>query len=402
MGKQNGHLVRAAREHVFSLFRSAGHGLVLEYHHFARTREIVDACKEIAKGCGLADDAREVALLGAWFYDACYATDSDDHAQSLELCMRFLEEQQARHPSREQLGSCFADGGGVERAAEPHGTPVEEVTPADVLHDARLAVLTAKDYVAQIELLRVELQRRSARTFSDVEWTQHCIAFFGAHLYRTPFAQLTFGPGRAANLARLQKQLRKQLGALERERAHGASDAAKRMGKGAETLYYQVTRIQLGLMGLADHRTSTMIHVNAIMISVVVALLGRRILGSGMEHDLLVPSAFLLLVNLVVVFLSVNSMRAARAKLTAEEARARDCNLVSFFNEEPISLSEFTTRMSELVADPPQFQRRVLEHLYFARKVIEDRGKTLRLTYHVFLYGITLAVLGFVVVLARR
>lgn len=399
MGKHNGHLVRAAREHVFSLFRSAGPDLVLEYHHFARTREIVDACKEIAKGCGLPDDAREVALLGAWLYDACYATGSDDHAQSLELCTRFLEEQQAHHPSREQLAACFADGCGVERAAEPHGAPAEEVTAADVLHDARLAVLAAKDYVARVELLRLELQRRSARTFSDAEWTQHCIAFFGAHPYRTPFAQLTFGPGRAANLARLQRQLRKQLRALERERADGASDTAKHMGKSAGSLYYHVTRIQLGLMGLADHRTSTMIHVNAIMISVVVALLGRRILT---EHDLLVPSAFLLAVNLVVVFLSVNSMRAARTRLTAAEARARDCNLISFFNEEPISLSEYTTQMTELVADPPQFQRSVLEHLYFARKVIEDRGKTLRLTYHVFIYGITLAVLGFVVVLARR
>ena len=140
MAKQHNHVTRAAREHVFTLFRAAAERDTLEYHHFARTREIVDACKEIAKGCGLADDAREVALLGAWFYDACYATGSDDHAQSLELCMRFLEEQQARHPSREQLAACFVDAGSVDRAEEPHGAPVEEITSADVLHDARLAV----------------------------------------------------------------------------------------------------------------------------------------------------------------------------------------------------------------------------------------------------------------------
>jgi hypothetical protein len=399
MARQNGHLVRAAREHVFALFRGAPEDVVLEYHHFARTREIVDACKDIAKGSGLADEQRELALLAAWFCDACYATGSDDHARSVELCLEFLAQQQARHPARDQLARCLVDAGGLERAATPDGAPDEEVTAADVVHDARLAVLAEKDYVARIELLRFELQRRSGRTFSDAEWTEHCIAFLGAHPYRTPFAQLTWGPGRAANLARLQKQLRKQQRADERARAHGASDVANRVGKSAQSLYYNVTRIQLGLIGLADHRTSTMIHVNAIMISVVVALLGRRI---QTEHDMLVPAVFLLTVNLAVVLLSVNSMRAAKEKLPPEEASARDANLMSFFNEQPVSLSEYTARMSELVADPPQFQQKVLEHLYFARKIIDDRGKTLRLTYQVFIYGITLAVVGFVFVLARR
>jgi pycsar effector protein len=142
-----------------------------------------------------------------------------------------------------------------------------------------------------------------------------------------------------------------------------------------------------------------MIHVNAIMISVVVALLARRI---HTDHDLLVPTAFLLLVNLAVVLLSVNSMRTARAKLSAEEAHARDSNLMSFFNEKRLSLAEYTDGMSDLVADAPRFQRNVIEHLYFSRKVIQERGTTLRLTYQVFIYGITLAVAGFVIVLARR
>src|SRR5512138_3674815 len=128
MSKHNGHLVRGAREHVFALFRGAADGIALEYHHFARTREIVEACKEIAKGSELDGDAREVALLCAWFYDACYATGSDDHAKSVELCARFLEDQQARHPSREQIAACFGGLEGVEPATAADGAPVGQVT----------------------------------------------------------------------------------------------------------------------------------------------------------------------------------------------------------------------------------------------------------------------------------
>ncbi len=397
MSKHNGVLVRDARDHVFTLFRAA-EDVPLEYHHFARTRETVDACKEIIKGSKLDAEARDVALLCAWFYDACYATGRDDHDKSLELCVRFLDEQHARHPTHDQIAACFGGVDGVERAA-PGGAPEDGDAPSDILHDARLAVLARKDYVQRAELLRSELQRRSGETVSDVEWTQRCIAFFDAHAYRTRFAQLVYGPDRAANLARLRKLLRKQQREFEQEKRDDESSVANRLGRSAENLFYHFTRIQIGLVGMADRRTSTMVHVNAIMISIVVALLARRI---QTERDLLVPTALLLCVNLTVVFLSLYSMRAGRRNLPAEEARVRDANLIAFANETPVSLSEYTEHMSGLVANPAQFQGKVLEHLYFTRKMLVKRGKGLRLTYDVFMYGLTVAIVAFIVALARR
>lgn len=402
MSKAKNHHVRAAREHVFALFRAASEQAEIEYHHFARTREIVDACKEIAKGSKLDDDARDVAVLSAWFYDACYTTGSDDHGKSLELCLQFMQQQNVAQPSKEQVVGCFQGTAGSEGAATPgglDGAAVDEVRPSDVLHDARLAVLAARDYVERVELLRFELQRRFGRTYSDLEWTQHCIAFFGAHPFRTRFAQLAYGSGRAANLSRLQKVLRKQLRDLEEERADDAASVAKRIGKSAESVYYHFTRVGTSLIAIADHRTSTMIHVNAIMISITVALLARRI---ETEKDLLWPAVLLLVVNLLVVFLSINSMRVERRRTSAEARRMRDANLLALMNEVPLSSSEYTERMAALLADPRDFQQKVLEHLYLVRTELIGRGRSLRLTYAVFLYGIALAVVAFVVVLARR
>ena len=403
MSKHNNH-VRGAREHVFTLFRNAAERGALEYHHFARTLEIVDACKEISKGNKVDDEARQVAVLCAWFYDSCYSTGCDDHAKSVELCLQFLEQRHAPQPSPEQVVACFrgvdsVDGVEASVPDGPDAASVEDVTVSDLVHDARLAILARKDYVERIELLRFELQRRSGRTFSEVEWTQHCIAFFGAHPYRTRFAQAAYGSGRAANLARLQKLLRKQLRDVEQERVDDEKSVAKQVGKSADNLFYHFTRVQLGLIGLADRRTSTMIHVNAIMISIVVALLARRI---QTDRDLLVPAVFLLIVNLAVVFLSIGSLRAGKMRLSAEQANALDRNPISFFNDASLSLGEYTERMNEVVADAPLFQRKVMEHLYFVREVLKERGNSLRLTYRVFLYGITLATLGFVVVLAGR
>ena len=401
MGKHNREIVRLAREHVFALFRAAAERIPLEFHQFRRTREVVDACKEIAKGCKLGDEARQVVLVCAWFYDACYATGSNDHARSLELCLEFMKGQQASGPTPEQITDCFHNiAADHDATAAPGGVEAGDERPSDVLHDARLAVLAARDYVEQAELLRLELERTAGTPCSDGEWTQRCIEFFGAHDFRTRFAQLAYGHGRAANLVRLQKQLRKQQRQLEDERADEQSSSARGVAKSAENMFYHFTRLHLSLFNVADHRTSTMVHVNAIMMSIAVALLARRI---ATERDLLLPTCVLLAVNLAVVFLAVHSLRAPRTtSLTGDEARRHQANVLAFTNEQPFSLSEYAAQMSRLATDPEHFQSQVVEHLYIGRKLLHDRTRALRRTYDVFMYGVALAMVAFVVTLARR
>ena len=400
MSKHNGDLVRSAGEHVFALFRDAAEDAPLVYHGFSRTRELVDACTDIAKGNKLDDQASEVVLLSAWFYDACYAMGSDDHGKSLELCRQFLEHHQVRHRAPDQIAACFRglDGADPKPRDARDGVPRDHYAPSDVLYDGRLALLAGKDYVEQSELLRLELERRSGKTFSDIEWTQRCIASFDAHPYRTSFAQLEFGSQRAANLVRLHKLLRRQV--KEAEEAHAdAEKLAKGVGRTIENMFWYLTRSQVALFGLADRRTSTMVHVNAIMLSIVVALLVRRL---DVDRYLVVPTLLLLTVNMATIFVSIYSMRSARAKLAQEEARRHDTNFLVFSNDLPVSLAEYAERMNRLFADRPEFQRRMIEHMYFVRKLLADRARALRITYDVFIYGLALAIIAFAVALIRR
>src|SRR5207248_1237539 len=149
---------------------------------------------------------------------------------------------------------------------------------------------------------------------------------------------------------------------------------------------------------LADRRTSTMIHVNAIMISFVIAPLLRRL---DSERYLIVPTLFLLTVNLVAIFVSIYSMRSARSSLAHEEAQRHEANLLVFTNLEPVSLQEYLDRMNRLALDVPGLQKSMLEHLYFVRKLLVERQRALRITYDVFIYGLALSVLVFVVALLR-
>src|SRR5437764_15400655 len=97
MGKHDVNVVRGAGEHVFALYRGAKAETPLLYHDFSRAREVGDACKDIAQGCKLDDDDREVLLLSAGFHDAGYAAELDgDRTRSTGICRKYLGQDHAR------------------------------------------------------------------------------------------------------------------------------------------------------------------------------------------------------------------------------------------------------------------------------------------------------------------
>ncbi len=391
MSKHNSDLLRAAAEHVFQLFRNAKQDNPLVYHGFRRAREMVDACKEVAKGAKLDEDEFEPVVLAAWFHDSGYATGLDGNPEkSIELLRGFLAAQDQPQSLREAAVACLSRvGNGVP---DRSGTLRE-----DVLHDAMLVPLASKSYVEDSELLRLELERRKGKLYSDVEWTQKCIAFFESHPFRTRYAQLEYNARRAANLVRLHKLLRRQAEETAEDQAEQVK-ASRTIGKTVESIFYYLTKMQVDLVNLADRRTSTMIHVNAIMISIVVGLLLRRL---DSERYLLVPTLFLLTVNLVVIFVSIYSMRAARSTLTAEEEHTHASNLLAFTNEAPMSLQEYSTRINHLAVDVPALQRTMIDQMYFVRKMLLARQRAMRATYAIFIYGLAASIVVFAVALVQ-
>jgi len=78
-----------------------------------------------------------------------------------------------------------------------------------------------------------------------------------------------------------------------------------------------------------------------------------------------------------------------------------DANLLLTTNEVNVSLHEYLERMGELTAEPPALQKAMLEYVYFARKLLIGRRKMLQLTYNIFIYGLAVSVLLFVIAIVR-
>jgi hypothetical protein len=267
-----------------------------------------------------------------------------------------------------------------------------------VLHDALLARLAGKNQVKAGELLRFEEDRRNGRAYSDVEWTQSRIDRLEKHPFLTRWAELEYDARSAASLVRLHKQLRKQIGE-ETDRRAEESKATKSYGRSVESLFGDLTRNQLRMFSIADHRTGTMIHVNAIMISLLVALVLRNI---DRHRDLLIPTLVLLCVNLTVVVLSIFSLRAGRKRQVRADTRVHGGNLLLATNEAGLTLPEYQEGMNQLLSDVPALQKAMVEYLHVTRGFLISRRRTLQLTYDIFICGLAIGLILFMIAIVRR
>ena len=150
-------IVRLAAQDVFDLFSGAYGDFPLIYHGYKRSRGLVDDCRVIAKGNELNGRHGEVLLLSAWFHDAAYAaTREGSREKSIELARAFLK----THRQSEELADA------VVACLEGADTSDDQSTLENqVLHDALLAPLASKDFIQEAELLRLEEQHRSGRTY---------------------------------------------------------------------------------------------------------------------------------------------------------------------------------------------------------------------------------------------
>ncbi|MCG8329357.1 MAG: DUF5706 domain-containing protein [Chitinophagales bacterium] len=403
MTQSHNQLLVAAEKHVKGIF-DKHFSPEYVFHDFPHTQNVVEAAVLIGNQYKLTDKELEILQLAAWFHDTGYYKDPENHEQmSCELAEAFLSERGYPEENILQLKGCIM----ATRLPQRPERLLEEI-----LCDADLSHLGNEQYWDRCGRLRQEMLLARNVIMSEQEWVDFELDFMMRHRYHTDVARSLYNKRKRKHIKQLNKQklrlMPDAMGAIEEVREgskkkkkkkafDGASDLKElNLGRGVETMYRTTYRTHVNLSSIADNKANFMLTINAVVISFVVTNLVPQ---TRDETWLITPTVILLTVCLAALVFAIMATRpkVTEGKVTRDAIEERRTNLLFFGNFYKMDLDDFHWGMTEMIKDTDFLYSSMTRDLYFLGVVLAKKYKLLRICYGIFMYGIIISVLAFVI-----
>ena len=169
-------------------------------------------------------------------------------------------------------------------------------------------------------------------------------------------------------------------------------------GRGIETMFRSTYRAHLDLTSLADSKANIMISINGLILSIILAAIAPKI---DTNAWLVIPTVFILVSCVVAIIFAVLAARPRgkpEANLTLDEVLKRDVNLLYFGNSSQLSEEDFITGLTRMVENLDDLYRNMMRDIYGMASVLSRKFALLRTSYTVFMIGVSVSVLAFILV----
>ncbi|MBC7759624.1 MAG: HD domain-containing protein [Phormidesmis sp. FL-bin-119] len=385
-------IVKDAAEYVFNLFKDKLPGDYV-YHNYNHTAETVKACKKLSKSYNLTSRDYEVLMLAAFFHDTGYITAYDNHEQeSVKFMKEYLKGNYAEEDIREIESLILS----TKYRTVPDGSLQE------ILHDADYINLGSKNFDHRADLLRIEWERILQKTYTEDEWAKVQLQFLLDTQFKTEDAVLKSNEQREQNIlnqrSKIEKFASKAKKASEEKNLKPVKD-----GRGIETLYRSVYAYHISLTSIADNKANMMISINTIIISIVITLFGTGFTfssGNGFSSVRFVfPMAFLLLTSLLAVVFAILSARPNVTTKEKYELNKKDSSILFFGNFAQLELREFVDKIKALKDQKDELYDSMTVDIFYLGSVLIRKYNYLSWSYNIFMFGMVLCAVGFVVIM---
>lgn len=363
------------------------------YHNLEHTEETANAAREIGKASGLSKAELEIVGLAAWLHDVGYIDGPEGHEErSATIASGVLKESGYPEEKIDLVRACIRATAVPQR---PMNLLEKVLCDADIIHVGK------KRFFSRSDLLRSEMEMRKEAPFTDLEWLNYNIEFVAKHNFHTRYAQEEFAARRAKNLVALQERFREvtQQAKTTSKKQAMKLEKANIPERGIETMFRVVPRNHLDLSALADHKANIMISTNALILSLAVGFLMSKL---DTNPHLIIPTFILLGVCCSALVLAILATRpqVTSGTFTREDIRQKKTNLLFFGNFHRSTLEDFDWGMKEMMSDREYLYGSMIKDLYFLGKVLGIKYRYLRICYTVFMYGLIVAIIAFIITFA--
>lgn len=379
---------------------------VLVYHNKAHTLQVVHAAEQIAAYYRLPEQELVIVMVAVWFHDMGYILgDRKQHEQAgADAARAFIASQGLPESMGNAVAGCIL---ATRMPQMPQNLLEQIVCDADLFH------LGGKDFNKRNKLLRAETELAGGSKISGADWAKSSIQFLESHKYHTAYCQTLLKQQKEENLEKLRGKLEeKQSEALkEEEKAREkekkavkadkpgreeAPEKEKRSNRGVETMFRTTSTNHIRLSSMADSKANIMISVNAIIISVLLSVLLRKLED---YPQFILPAILFLTTSVTTIVFSVLATRpnVTSGRFTDLDIRSKKANLLFFGNFHQMGYQEYEDGMETIMKNGEYLYSNMIHDIYNLGVVLGRKYRLLRFAYNTFMFGIIASVLAFTI-----
>ena len=189
----------------------------------------------------------------------------------------------------------------------------------------------------------------------------------------------------------VDKSLKAELGISKDELKELKKKLAKiepRAERGVETLFRLLSKNQYALKAMIDRKSHILIMVNSIILSII---LGTVMDELKTDKHLIYPIIIMLATNILSMAYAIF---ATRPEL--KHGGRKSGNLMFYGNFFNMKEDDYVDGVMELIYKGDDLYKTIAKDTYYLGKIIDKQFKYLRKSFNIFLAGIILAVVAFV------
>ncbi|HEX8461431.1 MAG TPA: Pycsar system effector family protein [Segetibacter sp.] len=381
-------IYRKVETHVTDLFEKFGNEKLV-YHNLNHTLKVVSRAKEIAGHYNLVESDMLILYVAAWFHDTGYLfTEPKLHeAKSAELMRDFMKDYSQDENFIKTIDNCIM---ATKWPISPKNLLQQILVDADTYN------LGTKEFNTTNKQVYKEFVLRNG-FISKKDWDIQTIKLLDSHTYFTSYCKDLLMDKKKKNIKKLKKQM-EEMEAEEPAPAAVDKEAIKAnnnlTSKGIQTMLRLTSENHMKLSDMADGKANILISVNAIIISVILSVLLRRL---QVDTYLTVPTIIFLTSSVCTIVVAILATRPkiSQGTFSDQDVIDKKTNLLFFGNFYRTSEQQYESAMTKMMADSEYLYGSLIKDIYYLGVVLARKYALIRWAYNIFMFGIIISVIAF-------
>ena len=387
----NDNIYKKVAQHVTKLFEEYSHSNLV-YHSLDHTRKVVKRAQEIAAHYQLKERDMLTVYVAAWFHDVghLFADVTTHEVKSIEMMKEFMNQQGAEESLISEIENCVM---ATRMPHQPKNLNEEILCDADTYH------FGTKEFRKTNKLVKSEYELRNYTTFL-MDWEKNTLDLLEGHQFFTSYCQVLLSEGKHKNIENARKRYLKTINQTVRAEEENNVDAGATKQKmslvtrGIQTRMRLTSENHLRLSHMAHAKANILISVNAIIISVILSVLIRKL---EVDTYLTIPTILFLISSVATIIIAILATmpKISEGRFTKSDVMNKSANLLFFGNFYKTSLTEYEWGMDVMMKDKDYLYGSLVKDIHHLGVVLGRKYKLIRLAYMVFMIGIIVSVIAF-------